>query len=129
VARDYRKLKVFGMADDLVIRIYKVTKGFPRDEQYGLTAQMRRAAVSVPANIVEGSFRSSIGEYRHFLNIALGSLAEVGYYIDLCHRLGYLDDTQYEGLFDVFSNCIRALTALVSKLRSPPGASSLKPQA
>jgi len=76
MARDYRKLRVFAMADDLVVKVYRATGSFPREERYGLTSQMRRAAVPVPANIVEGSYRRSEAEYRHFLNIALGSLAE-----------------------------------------------------
>jgi len=115
--RDYRKLKVFHMADDLVIKVYEATRSFPRDELFGLTSQMRRAAVSVPANIVEGSFRRSESEYVNFLNIAFGSLAEVGYYIDLSHRLGYLSDEVHSDLLGTFEPCIRSLNALINGLR------------
>ncbi|HRT97565.1 MAG TPA: four helix bundle protein [Planctomycetota bacterium] len=116
--RDYRKLKVFQMADDLVVKVYEATRSFPRDELFGLTSQMRRAAVSVPANIVEGSFRRTESEYANFLNIALGSLAELGYYIELAHRLGYLTTETHSTLISAFEPCIRSLNALVSRFRS-----------
>jgi four helix bundle protein len=92
MARDHRKLRVFQMADSLVLRIYKETRGFPDDERYGLRAQIRRAAVSTAANIVEGSARRREGEYCNFLNIATGSASEVQYLVGLAARLGYLTD-------------------------------------
>ncbi len=79
------------MADDLVIRVYKETKSFPKEELYGLVSQMRRSAVSVATNIVEGCGRSTETEFNRFLDIAFGSIREVGYLIDLSARLGYLD--------------------------------------
>jgi four helix bundle protein len=90
MSRDHRKLRAFALADALVIEIYRATRNFPRDELFGLTSQMRRAAVSIAANIVEGCARKNEGEYLHFLNMAFGSLREVGYYIDLTQRLGML---------------------------------------
>ena len=77
MSRDHTKLKVFGMADELAVAIYGATSGFPREERYGLTAQMRRAAVSVPTNIVEGCARRSTRDSLHVLVIALGSASEV----------------------------------------------------
>ena len=72
--RDHRKLRAFELADEVALMIYRITKQFPKDEMYGLTSQMRRAAVSVPSNIVEGCARESQTEYRRFMEIAFGSL-------------------------------------------------------
>ncbi len=77
--RDHRKLTAFVIADDLAFTTYKLTSSFPKDEIYGLTSQMRRAAVSVPSNIVEGCSRGSQLEYLRFLEIAYGSLKELHY--------------------------------------------------
>ena len=90
MSRDHRTLRVFGIADALVIAIYQATRAFPVEERYGLQAQIRRAAVSVATNIVEGCARRSEREYLNFLNIATGSAAEMRYLCDLSHRLGFL---------------------------------------
>ena len=87
--RDHTKLRAFELADEVTIMIYRVTRTFPREEIYGLTSQMRRAAVSVPSNIVEGCARKSQTEYLRFLEIALGSLRELHYQFNLAMRLGY----------------------------------------
>ena len=79
--RDHTKLRVFELADELVSLVYKVTARFPREELYGLTAQMRLTAVSVPSNIVEGCARDSQADYLRFLCIAFGSLRELHYQI------------------------------------------------
>lgn len=98
MARDYRKIKAWQVADDLAVEIYQVTHAFPKHEVYGLTSQLRRAAVSVPANIAEGSARSHHKEYLQFINIARGSLAEVDYYLHLAFRLTYLNDAAHARL-------------------------------
>ena len=87
--RDHTKLRAFELADEIVLLIYKVTGEFPKQEIYGLTSQMRRAAVSIPSNIVEGCARESQPEYLRFLEIAFGSLRELHYQFDLSIRLGY----------------------------------------
>jgi len=92
MSRDYRKLRVFDQADNLAHRIYAITKNFPRSEMFGLTSQLRPAALSVPTNIVEGSHRDSLAEYIRFLDIALGSLAETGYLIEFAQSLGYIEN-------------------------------------
>jgi len=79
------------LADEVVFLIYRATQSFPKEEVYGLTSQMRRAAVSVPSNIVEGCARESQTKYIRFLEIAFASLRELHYQFDLTQRLGYLD--------------------------------------
>ena len=94
--RDYTKLRVFALADKLALAVYSVTTRFPRNEQFGLTSQVRRAAVSVASNIVEGSARHTEGDYLHFLDMAYGSACELQYQLSLASRLGYLPDADYE---------------------------------
>ena len=94
----YRKLRVWQKADELVILVYKFSKNFPKDEMFGLTSQLRRAAASIPINIAEGMGRQSKNETRQFLNIALGSLSETEYLLDLCFRLKYFTETDFQVL-------------------------------
>ena len=89
--RDFRKIEAWQLADDLAVAVYEATKGFPKEEVYGITSQIRRAVTSVAANIVEGASRESAKDYAHFLQIARGSLAETQYFLHLSRRLGYLD--------------------------------------
>ena len=119
MARDFRKLRVYQAADELAFNVYQATKIFPKSEIYGLTSQLRRAAVSVPTNIVEGSHRSTRADYLRFLDIALGSLAEVGYLIDFSVRLGYIDNENSIKLKQSHEECIRMLKALINSHRSP----------
>ena len=89
MGRDFARIKAWQFADDLAVVTYKVTRHFPREEIYGLTSQMRRAASSAPPNIAGGSNRSK-RDYLHFLSVAAGSLAEVRYFLHLSLRLGYI---------------------------------------
>ncbi|MCP5007675.1 MAG: four helix bundle protein [Planctomycetes bacterium] len=91
----YKDLKVWQKADELAFEIYKVTKKFPKDELYGLTSQVRRAALSIPTNIVEGNARKGDKELSRFINIAIGSMTETEYLMDFAKRLGYLSETDY----------------------------------
>jgi four helix bundle protein len=91
--RDHTKLRAFTLADDVAFMIYKLTSSFPREEQFGLTSQMRRAAVSIPSNIVEGCGRHSEADFIRFLDIAYGSLREVEYQVSLATRLGFAEGT------------------------------------
>lgn len=86
----YRDLVAWKKAMELVIEIYSVTQGFPKEERYGLVSQLRRAAVSVPSNLAEGYGRNSPSELHQFIGHARGSLAEVETQIDIAHNLGYL---------------------------------------
>lgn len=91
MSRDHTALRAFHLADELAVCIYRETGPFPASERYGLQGQLRRAAVSVPANIVEGSARRSQTDYVRFLEIALSSACEVDYLIGLCRRLEFLN--------------------------------------
>lgn len=91
----YKKLHVWKEAHELTLLIYKITKNFPKDETFALTSQIRRAAVSIVANIVEGQARASKKEFLQFLYISNGSLVEVEYYIELSRDLGYISTEKY----------------------------------
>ncbi len=93
--KGYKKLLIWQKADELAYQAYLATKTFPKDELYGLTSQLRRAASSIPINIVEGSGRQNRNEFKQFINIALGSLAETEYLLSFCLRLNYLNKDRY----------------------------------
>ena len=86
----YKNLIVFHKADELAAEIYETTQSFPKTEAYGITSQLRRAALSIPVNIVEGYARKGKKELKHFLNISLGSLAETEYLLSFSVKLGYI---------------------------------------
>lgn len=115
--RDHTKLRAFQAADELAVLVYQSTRSFPRDEQFGLTSQMRRAAVSVPSNIVEGCARQTEGDYLRFLDMAFGSLRELSYQASLAHRLGYMDESQYAVLDRQCTSTSKLLAALLRSLR------------
>jgi four helix bundle protein len=116
MARDHRKLRVFGDAHQLVLLIYKRTRNFPRDEWYALRLQTRKAAVSIPANIVEGNARRTTKEYVNFLNIAHGSSAELTYFVDLASELGYLPGSVFKELNDRCESVCRQMQALLQTM-------------
>jgi len=121
--RDYTKIEAWKLADDLAVAIYQQTQSFPREELYGLTSQLRRAASSVPANIVEGSARESQKDYLHFLHIARASLSEAQYFLHLANRLTYLKDEDASRLQQqtkqVFA-CLHGLIQAVARQVHPP---------
>ena len=117
-ARDFRKIIVWQKADDLAVSVYLVTRShFPNDEKYGLTSQIRRAAVSVAANIAEGSARNSPADFLRFLGFSQGSLSEVEYYLHLARRLEYFDDEVFQNLEDQRAEVGRTLTGFVRAVR------------
>ena len=118
MARDHRKLRVFHDAHELVLAIYRETKDFPREEWYGLRAQIRRAATSIPTNVVEGNARRSTRDYLKFLNIARGSASEVAYLVDLSFELGYLARLVHRGLSRRCDSLIPQLEALIRTMET-----------
>ena len=108
----FRDLRVWHAAIDLVRSVYFVTRGFPRDETYGLTSQMRRAAISVPSNIAEGHAREHLREYLHHLSMAQGSLAELETQLEIAVGLEYVDAEQARPQFEAIGSVARQLKAL-----------------
>jgi four helix bundle protein len=92
----YKNLIVWQKSDELAFEIYKLTKKFPKDEIYGLTSQLRRAALSIPTNIVEGYARKGDKELGRFISIAVGSMAETEYLLEFSRRLKYIDEHDYK---------------------------------
>ena len=118
--RSFRDLTVWRKSVDLVEKAYRHTQGFPASETYGLTGQMRRAAVSIPSNIAEGQSRNSTGEFQQFLGVARGSLAELETQIVVAERLGYLPPGTAEELTTACMEVGKMLNGLMRSLRSKP---------
>ena len=108
----YKKLLVWKAADELANCVYDLTILFPKEEVYGLTSQIRRAALSVVANIIEGHGRDSKNEFRHFLSIALGSLAEVEYFLEFAYKRNYITRSQFTEVSMIRSKCGQLLWKL-----------------
>jgi four helix bundle protein len=116
--KDYREIKVWLRSHDLTLKLYGLTKRFPKDEQFGLTSQIRRAASSIPANIAEGCGRDGYAELKRFMNIALGSACELDYFILLAGELGYIDTTITEQLAREILEIRRMLGSFIQKLKA-----------
>lgn len=116
--RDFRGLKVWEKAHELTLAAYKATAVFPKDELYGLTSQIRRASVSIPANITEGCGRDGDAEFARFLQIAMGSASEVEYHFLLARDLGFLDSAAYIQLSQQVVEVKRMLASFIQKLKA-----------
>ena len=116
MSRDHRKLRVFHQAHDLTVAIYRCTWEFPKDEWFGLRAQMRRAAVSVPTNLVEGNARGSTRDYLRFLYVALGSGCELDYLIKLTQEVGYASGPAWLQLVKSSESVAKQLQRLVQEM-------------
>ena len=117
MARDHRRLHVFQLADQLAVRVYATTSGLPSNERYGLQSQIRRAAVSVSTNIVEGCARTSEGDLLRFIDIAFGSCREVIYLAGLAKRLNMLDAPSADELDHLGARVAAGLAALRRSFR------------
>lgn len=108
----YKNLLVWQIADELAKKIYKTTNEFPTNELYGIISQLKRASLSVPLNIVEGYARNSKKEFRQFLKIALGSVAEVGYLLEFSYEQGFLQEESFKELMTLRDQCGQLLWKL-----------------
>ena len=115
--RDFRGLKVWQKSHRLTLQIYKATRGFPNEERYGLTSQMRRSSSSIPANIAEGCGTSSDAELARYLQIAMSSASELEYHILLAHDLDLIDSANYKAINEEVTQIKRMLTAFIKRLR------------
>ena len=113
----FRELVAWQRAFDLVEQIYRVTNGCPSTELYGLTNQVRRAAVSVPANIAEGQGRTSPREFAHHLSIAYGSLCEVETHLLIANRLKFIDSPSFDALIEQTTSVAKPLRGLIQKFQ------------
>lgn len=117
MGKDYRKIAAWQKCDAFAFAVYRATRAFPRNEMYGITSQLRRAALSAPTNIVEGCGRSSQKDYLVFLNRAETSLEEAGYLLDFAARPGYLEPGEADRLQKDKAEAARVLWGLVSRIR------------
>lgn len=108
----YKRLVVWQKTDELAHKVYDLTLNFPKEELFSLTSQLRRAALSVPANIIEGYARNSKKEFRHFLSIALGSLAEAEYYLEFALKRKYITQAEFISIEKLRSSCGKLLWRL-----------------
>jgi four helix bundle protein len=116
--RPHEKLDVWKMAVDFVVRIYDCTRTFPAEEKFGLTSQIRRAAVSIPANIAEGAARQYSKEFLQFLSIAQGSASELETELLIAQKLGFIEKQSYEQLYNELNTIARKIVGLSNHVRN-----------
>jgi len=121
--RRYADLVAWQKAMELVEEIYGMTKSFPKEETYGLTSQLRRAAISIPSNVAEGHGRRGSREFVHHLSIAHGSLSEVETQVEIAARLGYINEDQQHRFFQLAAETGRVINGLLSSLEKNAKAS------
>jgi four helix bundle protein len=115
--QNYKELKVWDKAHQLTLKVYQLTKNFPKEEIYGLTSQVRRSAASMPANIAEGCGKNSQLELAHYLNTSLGSANETEYHLLLAKDLNYFPAIEYEALAEQINEIKAMLISLITKVR------------
>ncbi len=114
--RNFRDLKVLQIGKKIVVAIYRLTEGFPRQERFGLVAQMRRASVSIPSNVAEGFSRFHNKEYRQFLFITLGSCAELETQLEIASDLGFAEKSARAEILELLDHEARMLRNLIKRL-------------
>ena len=116
--RDFRELQVWRKGHHLVLDVYRATSGFPREELYGLTSQVRRSVASIPANLAEGCGRGGDPELARFMQITMGSASELEYHLLLARDLNYLSDTDYQELAERTKEIKRMLAPFINRLKN-----------
>jgi four helix bundle protein len=116
---NYKELKIWQRSVDLAVRIYKETQKFPKEEQYGLTSQIRRSAVSIPSNIAEGAGRNSRKEFNNFLGVSHGSSCELETQLIIAQRVELLDEVILESLQQQISEIQKMTRGLKDSLNNP----------
>lgn len=116
--RNYRELQVWAKAHSLMLDLYGLSRSFPRDEVYGVTSQLRRAALSIGSNLAEGCGRRTSGELAHFVRIAMGSASELDYQLLVCHDLGYLKATDFQRTSKNLVEIRKMLTSFLNKVEA-----------
>jgi len=116
--KDFRKLEIWQKSYQLALDVYQVTRAFPKEEMFGLTSQMRRAAVSIPSNIAEGCGRDGDAELARFLNIAMGSASELECQLQMSRDMEILPNPQYETINTKLLEFKRQLNAFLQKLKA-----------
>jgi four helix bundle protein len=116
--RDFHKLIIWQRSHQLALKVYSISKLFPKDELFGLTSQVRRAVSSIPTNIAEGCGRASNKDFAHFLQIAIGSAAEVEYELLLAHDLNYINENDYQTLTEETVAVRKMIIKYQSELKS-----------
>jgi four helix bundle protein len=114
--RNYRDLQVWGKAHNLTLALYRVSQGFPREEIFGITSQLRRAAVSIGANLAEGCGRRTSSELARFVRIAMGSASELDYHLLLSRDLGFMDGDDFERTSIDLTEVRKMLTSFLSTI-------------
>jgi len=121
--RNHRDLKVWCRAYSLSLDLYRLSRGFPKEELYGLTSQLRRAAISIGANLAEGCGRRTNAEMARFIRIAMGSASELDHHLLLCKDLGFLEDAKYKRLLEELNEIRKMLTGLLDSVEGELGLS------
>jgi four helix bundle protein len=114
--RNYRELKVWAKAHSLMLDLYRLSLSFPREEVYGVTSQLRRAALSIGSNLAEGCGRRTSGELARFVRIAMGSASELDYQLLVCHDLGYLKAADFQKASKNLVEIRKMLTSFLNKV-------------
>ena len=114
---DFRKILVWQKAMALTTKIYNNSQKFPKEEIFGLTSQLRRSAISIPSNIAEGYGRNSTGDYKRFLQIAVGSLYELQTQIEIAFRLKYLPEVSFENIIGLCTEIDKMLYSIIQKIK------------
>jgi four helix bundle protein len=116
--KDFRDLKVWQKGHALTLEVYRVTRGFPKEELYGLTSQIRRSASSVPANIAEGAARDGDAEFKRFLTIVYASASELDYHLLLARDLNYIQQPEHEALQEKVTELRRMLHKFIQTIKT-----------